>query len=508
MSSHVAVDAPRNTIAGLVRVRPWPLVIWVAMTAWWLVLFTVVRSNFFEFRLQRFDLGNMVQAVWSTAEGRPLETTLGTGEQVERLAAHFDPILVLLAPLWMLAPTPLTLAAVQIAACALGALPVFWLGRRHLGSERLAGLAALTYLVYPWLAWTALDAMHPVTFAIPLFLYAIWFLDSGRLEAFAVTALLILGTGELMGLPLAALGVWYWLSHDRRRAGLAIAVSALAWTVVCVKLVIPFFWGGESQFYAYYEAVGGSPEGVARTAIEDPGRILAALTTPRDFLYLAALAVPLSGMFVLAPWLAIAALPQLAANTLSSVNGTIDPRGHHIAAVIPFLIAGSIFGLARLSAERRSRLMTATLVISTFISLVAGPWPGLPGQPFSSAAQTPARTPPPAPYRDALRAAVDLIPVGAPVAATNKVGSHLSARRYFFSVPRIRQARWVILDLNDPWVPLPPKTRVRATWGRSDPALLHALKARLEQSSRWEKLFDRGNVAVFRRSPNVPLDMT
>ncbi len=197
------------------------------MSAWSAALFTVVRSHYVEFRLQRFDLGNMVQAVWSTAEGRPLEMTLGTGEQVERLASHFDPILALLAPLWLLAPTPLTLAAVQIAACALGALPVFWLGRRHLGSERSGALLALTYLAYPWLAWTALDAMHPVTLAIPLFLYAIWSLDSDRLGAFALSALLILGTGELMGLPLAALGLWFWLARGRRRAGVVIAFAAI-----------------------------------------------------------------------------------------------------------------------------------------------------------------------------------------------------------------------------------------------------------------------------------------
>lgn len=506
MSSQAAVDTPRTALASVVRERPWPLIVWIAMTGWSLVLFTVVRSNFFEFRLQRFDLGNMVQAVWSTAQGRPLETTLGTGEQVERLASHFDPILVLLAPLWLLAPTPLTLAAVQIAACALGALPVFWLARRHLGSERSAGFLALTYLAYPWLVWTALDAMHPVTFAIPLFLFAIWFLDSGRTGAFAVVALLIVGTGELMALPLAPLGLWYWLSHGHRRAGIAIAAASVAWTVICVKLVIPYFWRGESQFYAYYEAVGGSPEEVVRTAVSDPTRILAALTTPRDLLYVFALAVPLGGTFVLAPSVAIAALPQLIANCLSSVNGTTDPRGHHIAAVIPFLIAGSIFGLARISGERRARLVAATLVLTSVVSFLVGPWPGLPGHPFASAAQSRTGTRP-APYREALRAAVELIPAGAPVAATNRAGSHLSARRYFFSVPRIGQARWVILDLNDPWVPLPPRTRVRASWGRSDPGLLRALKVKLDGSPRWEKLFDRRNVSVFRRSPHVPLDM-
>ena len=58
------------------------------------------------FSTGRFDLGNMVQAVWSTAHGRPLEATTLTGEQFTRLGAHFDPILVLFAPLWWLWPHP------------------------------------------------------------------------------------------------------------------------------------------------------------------------------------------------------------------------------------------------------------------------------------------------------------------------------------------------------------------------------------------------------------------
>ncbi len=406
-----------------------------------------------------------------------------------------------------LAPTPLTLAAVQIAACALGALPVFWLGRRHLGSERSAALLALTYLAYPWLAWTALDAIHPVTLAIPLFLYAIWFLDSCRLGPFAVCALLILGTGELMGLPLAVLGLWYWLARGRRRPGVVIAGVGVAWTVVCVKLVIPYFWGaGDSQFYAYYETIGGSPEGVVRTAFTDPERILAAIATPRDLLYVLALVVPLGGVFLVAPSLALAALPHLAANSLSSVNDPIDPRGHHVAGVIPFLVAASIFGLARIPSERRSRALAFTLSLSVLLSLTLGPWPGVPGRAFPAPDRWESWTPTAA-HREALGAAIDLVPKGAPVAATNKLGSHLSARRYFFSVPRVSQARWVVLDMSDPWVPLRPKMRVRSTWGRTDPALLEALRTRLEQSPRWEKLLDRSGVLVFRRTPHEPLDV-
>src|SRR3954466_10422522 len=50
----------------------------------------------------RFDLGNMVQAVWSTAHGHFLENTTGQGQQASRLGSHVDPFLALLVPVWVL----------------------------------------------------------------------------------------------------------------------------------------------------------------------------------------------------------------------------------------------------------------------------------------------------------------------------------------------------------------------------------------------------------------------
>jgi uncharacterized membrane protein len=485
--------SPASLAAAHVRERPWPFVVWSAMFVWAALLFALFRSYFLEFRLARYDLGNMVQAVWSTSEGRPLETTLGTGEQLSRLAAHVDPILVLLAPLWMLAPSPLTLAFAQIAACALGALPVFWLGRRHFGSERPAALLALAYLAFPWLAWAALDAVHAVTFAIPLFLFAIWYLDSDRLVPFAICAVLAVTTGELMGLPLACLGLWYWLSRGHRVSGLATAGFGLAWTVLCIYVVVPAFWGDESQFYAYFDHVGGSPEGVVGTALTDPGAILAALFTGRDLLFLLALGAPLGAAFLLAPALAVAALPLLVANLLSSMGAHTDPRVHAVAGVIPFLVAASVVGLARLPADKRLRAVTIVFALSVVLSVFLGPWQQVPGpRPLKTQSW-------PAEHVRALRDAVALVPPNAPVAATNAAGSHLSARKHFFSVPLVRNAEWVVVDERDAWVPIRPQGSERSTWGSRRPSMIGKLTDRLRASPRWRTVFERSDIVVFQR---------
>ena len=469
-----------------------PTLVWAAMAGWSLGLFLIVRRDYLEFRLAKYDLGNMTQAVWSTAHGHPLGTTDATGEEIVRLASHVDPILVLLAPLWIVAPSPLTLAAVQIVACGLGALPVFWLARRHLGSEKAAALLAVVYLAYPWLAWTALDAVHPVTLAIPLFLYAIWFLDSRRLVAFAVCAALALMTGELMGLPVAALGLWYWLARGERRVGLAVAAAGTAWTVVSFEVVVPAFRGGHSPFYGRYESVGGSPLGILKTTFTDPGAIVSALTTHHDLTYLVWLSAPLMGAFLLAPGLAAVALPQLALNGLSDWFTTTDPRHHYIAGVIPFLFAASVFGVARVPAERRPRIAALMALVCLGFGLFLGPWPGLPRLrpgPVGFHAKLPAE------HVAALRAAESLVPADAPVSATNTAGSRLSARRYIYSVPVLGKSEWIVLDTWNTWMPAVP----RRSEGQH-PDVLQAFRVRIEKSPRWRKVFERDGVLVFERT--------
>jgi uncharacterized membrane protein len=476
--------------AAIVREHAWALAVWVAMAAWTVVLYAIVRDAFLDFRLGRFDLGNMVQAVWSTTEGRPLEYTHGsTGEQVVRLAAHVDPFLVLLAPLWIVWPSPLALAFAQIAVTSLGALPVFWLGRRHLDSERAAGLLALGYLAYPWTATSAIGAIHPVTFAIPLLLFCVWFLDSDRLVPFAVCAVLAMSTGELMGLPVLGLGVWYALARGRRREGSVIALAGAAWTFVAVYFVVRHFAGESSMYYGFYDEIGGSPQGVVRTLFTDPGVVLGALVESHDIVYLVWLGLPLLFLFVLAPGLALVGLPQLLANALSDFRSMTDPRYHSVAAIAPFLIAATVLAVARVRRGRRVLAAAGVVVASAALALVVGPWPRAVGAtPLGGRASLSESK------IAALRDALALVPDGAPVTSSNEVGAHLSARRQVYSVPVLGDAEWVVVDLDEPWV-----TRLNSPILTSHPEVVLALAERLERDPVWTTVFERAGVVVFRR---------
>ena len=426
------------------RARP---LLWAAMAAYaaGFAALSVLRHEAFE--TGRFDLGNMVQAVWSTAHGHLLQVTNLHGAQISRLAAHVDPILVVFAPLWWIWPSPSLLLTAQALAVALGALPLFWLARKHTGSERAALGFSLAYLIFPATEWMTLNEFHPVSLACPLLLFAIWYLDEDRLLPFACFAALAALTREEVPLVIAGLGIWYAIGRRRWLAGGTIAAAGLAASAIAIQVVIPHFHGAESSFYGRYDAVGGSAAGIVRKAFTDPGRLLSVAFDHRGTHYLLNLLLPMAGLALLSPLLLVALIPELALNLLSSVDAQSSIHYHYVAAEIPILFAAAAIGAGKLG---RWAGTAGTVVVLTAIlgNYWLGPiplWRFVPGgQTFQAKSAHISR-------HDRIAARMlKLIPATAPVTATNSLGAHLSERKRIFSFPYLRDATWVIVDEQKP----------------------------------------------------------
>jgi uncharacterized membrane protein len=407
---------------------------------------SVLRHDSFE--TGRFDLGNMVQAVWSTAHGHVLQVTNLHGAQVSRLGAHVDPILVVFAPLWWLWPSPSLLLTTQAIVVAVGALPLYWLADKRTGSERAALGLSLSYLLFPAAEWMTLNEFHPVALACPLLLFAIWYLDEDRLGAFAGLALLAVLTREEIGLVVAGLGIWYALGRRRWATGGAIAVAGLAATIVAIHVVIPHFrHGAASSFFGRYDAVGGSVGGIVHKAFSDPGKLLSVAFDHRGAHYLLDLLLPIIVLAALEPLMLVALLPELVLNLLSSVDAQKSIHFHYVAGEIPILFAAAAIGLGRLG--RWAGTAATTAVLATLIANYAlGPiplWRFVPGgATFQARSSHVSR-------HDRIAAhELGLIPPDAVVSATNSLGAHLSARKRIFSFPYVRGAQWVVVDERRP----------------------------------------------------------
>jgi len=130
----------------------------------------------------RYDLGNMVQAVYNTAHGHFLEITSGDlkPRQMSRLGSHVDPILALFALPWLVWPSPVMLLVAQSVVVATGAWPAFRLGTRVTRDPRAGALLAGAYLLYPALGFLVLNEFHPVALATPLLLWAFLYMEEDR----------------------------------------------------------------------------------------------------------------------------------------------------------------------------------------------------------------------------------------------------------------------------------------------------------------------------------------
>ena len=404
------------------------------------------------FETGRFDVGNLTQAVWSTAHGRFLEMTDLQGAQFSRLGAHFDPLVALLVPLWWLWPSPDMLLVVQGIGVALGAVPVFLLARKHLGGEWSALGFALVYLLYPPTQWLVVDDFHPVALATPLLLGAIWFLDEDRLLPFALCAGAACLTKEQVGLVVAMLGIWHAFGHGRKRAGLVIFAAGSIVAVVATAVIIPHYApGGGSPFAGRYDAVGGSPAGIVETALLHPLRVLQVAFEGRDLGYLWELLAPLGGLPLLAPLVTLSALPEIVLNVLSSTPTQSSIHYHYTAGAIPGLIAGAVIAgakLRRLRPEWWPWVGRGIVALVLAAGIVQGPLPVWRHVPFGS--ELAARHHIVSKHDRAAARVIRAVPAGAPVSATNNLGAHLSERRRIFSFPVLREARWVAVDLTRP----------------------------------------------------------
>jgi uncharacterized membrane protein len=415
--------------------------VYAGVTAFVVLFVFATVAHYSVFEMSRLDLGDTVQAIWSTLHGRLLDTTTEGGLQASRLGSHVDPFLLVFAPLFWIWPSPLPLLVVQVLAVASGALPVFWLARKHLDSSRAAAHFAFAYLLYPATQFNALtlgSGFHSVSFALPLLLYAIWFLDENRLFAFSVVALLACTTKEEIPLAVGCLGIWYAVRSGRRLFGLSVFAAGLGITLFNFLWVIPHFApGGVNPFAGRYAAVGGTPRGMVHKLFTDPAAFVHAVASGHKALYLVLLLVPFFGFWLLEPLLILGAVPDLAINLLSSDGHQTSLVFQYTAGVVPFVFAASIFGVARFrgQANRLSLwVLVGTAVLAAYSPLLM------------LGADVPAVG---SPLVSAKAHALGLVPRDAPVSASNQLGGYLSERRHIFEFPVTRHARWTVLDIND-----------------------------------------------------------
>ena len=453
-----------------------------------------------------WDLGIFTEYVKQMAHGHaPIVNIRGAGFNL--LGDHFQPIVALIAPFFLLAPSAVTLLLAQAVLTALSVIPVSRGATALLGTAagRLIGAA----YGFSWGLAQMIDFdFHEIAFAVPLLACSLSALLRGKTRATVLWALPLVFVKEDQGFTVAAIGVILMINARRSRrraaaadaadappadggwefdAGLFLVLWGIAWSLVAIVVIIPHF--NPAHQYPYWTD-GGTVGGTAHHSVTALlGQVTGAY---REKLETTALILLPVAFLALRSPLALVAVPSLALRFISTNSNYWGTAWHYNATVMPIVFIAAIDALARIQASRAAarkarrilataivRLSPAAMLAIAVVLAFRFPLAGLWSQQTYTIDE----------HVQAENAAMARVPDGATVEATLTMLAPLAARADTFWIGTYPNPapRYIVFDESDSgWSPAPDN-------------VLAFVESR-HPGVRYRQIYLANEVYVFRRS--------
>jgi uncharacterized membrane protein len=423
---------------------------------------TISVSRYLQLNPGSWDLGIFTEYVKQLAHlHAPVVNIHGSGFNL--FGDHFQPIVGLIAPLFLVFPSAVTLLVVQAFLTAVSVVPVSRAAEAKLGTAagRMIGVA---YGLSWGLAQMIDFDFHEIAFAVPLLACSLSALLRGRTRAAVLWALPLVFVKEDQGFTVAALGlVLIITSIGHRRAepatergqalwgGLILVGWGIFWSALAIIVIIPHF--NAQHAYPYWTDGGAvSPGGHP-----DPGTVLSQFGASGLAKLRTTLLILLPvGFLALGSPLGLVALPSLALRFVSTNSAYWGDGFHYNATVMPIMFLAAVDVLARLRArgDQPWRAVGTSWVAPAVLVAVA--LAILPKFPLSGVWQPPT-------YQINLHvqaedAALARVPDGTTVEATLTMVAPLAGRddTYWIGTAGNPAPRYIVFDsTNSGWSPEP-----------------------------------------------------
>ncbi len=453
------VDGPSVLSVRLARLDALAPRLLLGLIILWIVLIFIASIYKYETYGQGYDQVDFEQAIWNTTQGHIMEDSRFnfTGSV---FGMDWMPMLFIFVPFYAILPSAHTLFFLQIVGVALGALPVYWLARDKLASNR-AGLGfAAAYLLYPVLLHGALNPFQVRLFSVSLLLFAFYYFEKGRWTPFWLCAFLTTLARSDVAFVVAMFGIYGLLTRRKWTYVVAPLVVGLAYFALATFVLVPAFaypgafspssgliddpmkcWPcGINPQLAYYGHLGRTGPEIIAHIFTHPVETLQLIFTGAKIEYMVSLLLPLLFLPLLGPRPLVLGLPILALNLLSTRPAQYDYQHHYSLLLIPGIFAAAIYGFDNVRkwlARRRARLgddvYAPRLVRWGALALVG--WGLLLQVPYKNPAVRAFLFPEPKATVAAANELVKMVPLDAKVAASSKLAPHLLPRRYIYNFP-------------------------------------------------------------------------
>lgn len=332
------------------------VVVFVLIIALPMLRYANLRSNF-------YDLGQYISILHLT--GHSLQPGIA-------LSTHAQLFIPLYGAITRLALNPYSLLVIQSGAC-IGSYLLF---RQALRAEGLRPWVVFALFFSSMPLWfTALNDFH--------FEHVIWLLypafilllisDRGTPDlTLILAALLMCFVKETYALSAVCMGMMAWF-YGHKRAGVIIAILALAYFFIVTALLIPAFTDGLNTGELWGSAfghLGQTPVDIAQSVVSNPLAILSSsLFAPRKLLFVIVLFLPFLYVLRYAPFAVLPAIPSLLVLALSR-NPNHAYLGHHYTVMVAATLFGALVLALRAIPDRALKQRLATLSACTSVVML------------------------------------------------------------------------------------------------------------------------------------------
>ena len=417
-----------------------PLVLVVTAAFGYAAFFTFYLLRWhYKLRTGNFDLSINNNLMYGGLHGDFLQSPVAFPTDPKKyLAAHAKFGHYLFLPIYAAIPRPETLLVIQSALIGGGAIPLFLFARRHL-TELTAAAVALTYLAYYPMHGASFSEFQNVPIAALFVFFVVWAADAKRWVWFGVFTAIALLMREDIPIGLSVIGFFLLVTGYRPTAGLILAAVSTSYFLLLRFYVMEE--AGDWWFPTMYKELWADGErgfrSVLKTLITNPLFVIGKLATEKKILYLTHLLVPLAFLPLRRWYLWLCLIPG---TLLTLLVTNYDPPTqfsfHYIMHWAPYLFMATVLALAAIGRNpdlgplRQRAALFALCGASAVLSFNYGAFArrensfkgGFHKVEFTFSDQERARY-------ERLRELIQVIPPEATLAATEKVGPHVSSRR-------------------------------------------------------------------------------
>lgn len=430
------------------------LLLWIFVLIYFFYFSLISIMKFRSFSYYDFDLAVHDLAVWNILHGSISNSILG----IPFLGNHMHLVSFLIAPIYLIFKSPLTLLLLQTASLALAVFPLYHL-TRYLLDEGWALIISIVYLFYPGLGYTNLFEFHPTVFAVPFLFMSIYYYELNLFKKFTIFIVLSMLCQENISLAIIMFGIMSIFTHRYLRWILTpILIGGLYFLFSLWG--ISFFNNNTVQFFSLYSHLGNSPSTAIFNILTHPLILVKMLLRQQCLSFILNIFLPFLFLPLFVPLQLLPALPLFLQHMLSNRSTDLMINFHYSAEIIPFLLVSFIYAIRHILKkgwiQSRLFLKVSLLSVALLSNLYLGPHFAVFPHLFSQYKRDYLDV-----YKDSL---IEKIPSEAKVVATFEFLPHLSHRRYLYSFHHVylgfytlsnkryelpSEAEYALIDFND-----------------------------------------------------------